>query len=89
MLALWEVLVLLSPKRAMLIGVLIYLLSFLTGLYNMWYIKQGYNQTTLTILIIIQMGLSFSSVALVGYGTLAYLIVVLREAVRKKEEVGE
>lgn len=80
---------LLSPKRAMLIGVLIYLLSFLTGLYNMWYIKQGYNQTTLTILIIIQMGLSFSSVALVGYGTLAYLIVVLREAVRKKEEVGE
>lgn len=80
---------LLSPKRAMLIGVLIYLLSFLTGLYNMWYIKQGYNPTTLTILIIIQMGLSFSSVALVGYGTLAYLIVVIREAVRKKEEVGE
>ncbi|MBO3799144.1 MAG: hypothetical protein QW506_01405 [Thermoproteota archaeon] len=78
-----------SPKRAMLIGVLIYLLSFLTGLYNMWYIKQGYNPTTLTILIIIQMGLSFSSVALVGYGTLAYLIVVIREAVRKKEEVGE
>ncbi|MCX8183804.1 MAG: hypothetical protein N3F08_05240 [Crenarchaeota archaeon] len=75
-----------SPKKAMLIGVLVYLLSFLTGLYNVWYVRQGYNPATLTSLVVIQVALSFSSIALVGYGTIAYLIAVIREAVRKREE---
>jgi uncharacterized membrane protein len=78
-----------SPKRAMLIGVLVYLLSMITGLFNMWHLRQAYNPTTLTILVIIQVAFSFISIALVGYGTLAYLITVIREAVRKKEESGE
>lgn len=78
-----------SPKRAMLIGVLLYLLSMLTGLYNMWYVRTGYNPTTLSTLVVIQIAFSFSSVALVGYGTLVYLITVIREAVRKREESGE
>ncbi len=78
-----------SPKRAMIIGVLAYLLSMLVGFYNIWYIRQGYNVATLTGLTIIQLALSFSSIGLVGYGTLAYLITVIREAVRKREESGE
>ncbi len=77
-----------SPKKAMLIGVLLYLLSFFTGLYNMWYIRQGYNPTLLTSLVVIQVAFSFSSIALVGYGTLAYLIAIVREAVRKQGESG-
>ncbi|MBO3833442.1 MAG: hypothetical protein FGF51_08715 [Candidatus Brockarchaeota archaeon] len=77
-----------SPKKAMLIGVLFYLLSFFTGLHNMWYIRQGYNPTMLTSLVIIQIAFSFSSIALVGYGTVAYLITVIREAVRKQQESG-
>ncbi|MGB9718949.1 MAG: hypothetical protein ACP5PQ_00845 [Thermoproteota archaeon] len=78
-----------SPKRAMLIGVLVYLLSMITGLYNMWYLRQVYNPTTLSILVIIQVAFSFISIALVGYGTFAYLITVIREAVRKREESRE
>ncbi|MBO3841836.1 MAG: hypothetical protein FGF48_05405 [Candidatus Brockarchaeota archaeon] len=77
-----------SPKKAMFIGVLLYLLSFFTGLCNMWYIRQGYNPTLLTSLVLIQVAFSFSSIALVGYGTLAYLIAVIREAVRKQQESG-
>ncbi|MBO3809354.1 MAG: hypothetical protein FGF50_07155 [Candidatus Brockarchaeota archaeon] len=54
----------------------------------MWYIRQGYNPTLLTSLVLIQVAFSFSSIALVGYGTLAYLIAVIREAVRKQQESG-
>ena len=78
-----------SPKKAMLVGVLLYLLSFLTGLYNVWYVRQGYNPTTLTSLVVIQVAFSFSSIAFVGYGTIAYLIAAIREAMRKREETGE
>jgi hypothetical protein len=78
-----------NPKKAMIIGVLVYLLSMLVGLYNMWYIRQGYNVAALTALTIIHLALSFSSIGLVGYGALAYLITVIREAVRKREESGE
>lgn len=77
-----------NPKKAMLIGILLYLLSMLTGLYNMWYVRQGYNPAALSALVIIQIAFSFSSVALVGYGTLAYLITAIREAVRKQEGSG-
>lgn len=78
-----------NPKRAMIVGVLLYLLSMLAGLYNMWYVRTGYNPTMLSVLVVIQIAFSFSSVALVGYGTLVYLITIIREAVRKKEESGE
>lgn len=77
-----------SPRKAMLIGVLLYLLSMFMGAYNMWYIRQGYNVTVLTGLTIVHLALSFSSIGLVGYGALAYLITVIREAVRKREESG-
>lgn len=78
-----------NPKKAMIIGVLVYFLSMLMGFHNMWYIRQGYDATTLTSLTIVQIALSFSSVGLVGYGTFAYLITAIRKAVREREESDE